>query len=49
MRRRDKVRACAQGIDAIGSGGGRQLARMAMHRRNPRRVLAALRSLLTDA
>ncbi len=49
MRSRDNMRACAQGIDAMGREEAAYWLGMAMHRRNPRRVLAALRLLLTDA
>ena len=49
MRSRDNMRACAQGIDAMGREEAAYWLGMAMHRRNPRRVLAALRLLLTEA
>jgi hypothetical protein len=49
MRSRDNMRACAQGIDTMGREEAAYWLGMAMHRRNPRRVLAALRLLLTEA
>jgi hypothetical protein len=49
MRSRDNMRACAQDIDAMGREEAAYWLGMAMHRRNPRRVLAALRLLLTEA
>ena len=48
MRSRDNVRAVAEGIEAMGREEAGYWLGMAMHRRNPRRVLTALRSLLTD-
>lgn len=48
MRSRDNVRAVAEGIEAMGREEASYWLGMAMHRRNPRRVLTALRSLLTD-
>jgi hypothetical protein len=49
MRSRDNMRACAQGIDAMGREEAAYWLGMTMHRRTPRRVLAALRLLLTEA
>lgn len=49
MRSRDKMRAVAEGIEAMGREEAAYWLGMAMHRRNPRRVLTALRYLLTDA
>jgi len=48
MRRRDNMRACAEGIAAMGREEAAYWLGMAMHRRNPRRVLMALRILLLD-
>lgn len=48
MRSRDNVRAVAEGIEAMGREEASYWLGMAMHRKNPRRVLTALRSLLTD-
>jgi hypothetical protein len=48
MRSRDNVRAVADGIEAMGQEEASYWLGMAMHRKNPRRVLSALRSLLTD-
>jgi hypothetical protein len=48
MRHADRMRACAEGIAAMGREEAAYWLGMAMHRRNPRRVLAALRFLLTD-
>jgi hypothetical protein len=48
MRSRDNVRAVTEGIEAMGREEASYWLGMAMHRKNPRRVLAALRSLLTD-
>lgn len=48
MRSRDNVRAVAEGIEAMGREEAAYWLGMAMHRRNPRRVLTALRFLLTD-
>ena len=49
MRNRDNMRAVTEGIKAM---EGEEIAYglgMAMHRKNPRRVLKALRVLLTEA
>lgn len=48
MRNRDSMRAVAEGIEAMGREEAGYWLGMAMHRRNPRRVLTALRYLLTD-
>lgn len=48
MRSRDNVRAVADGIEAMGREEASYWLGMAMHRKNPRRVLTALRFLLTD-
>jgi hypothetical protein len=48
MRSRDNMRAVAQGIELMGREEAAYWLGMAMHRRNPRRVLTALRYLLTD-
>ena len=48
MRNRDSMRAVAEGIETMGREEAGYWLGMAMHRRNPRRVLTALRFLLTD-
>ena len=48
MRSRDNMRAVAEGIDAMGHEEAAYWLGMAMHRKHPRRVLAALRFLLTE-
>ncbi|MDW8444256.1 MAG: hypothetical protein RML45_08075, partial [Acetobacteraceae bacterium] len=48
MRNRDAMRAVAEGIEAMTREEASYWLGMAMHRRNPRRVLTALRILLTD-
>ena len=48
MRNRDNMRVLAEGIDAMGREEAAYWLGMAMHRRNPRRVLTALRYLLTE-
>lgn len=48
MRSRDNMRAVAEGIEAMGREEAAYWLGMAMHRRNPRRVLTALRYLLTE-
>ncbi len=48
MRSRDNIRAVAEGIEAMGREEAGYWLGMAMHRKNPRRVLTALRFLLTD-
>ena len=47
MRSRDNMRAVAEGVEAMGREEAAYWLGMAMHRRNPRRVLTALRVLLT--
>lgn len=49
MRNRDKMLACVEGIEDMSREEAAYWLGMAMHRRNPRRVLAALRILLTEA
>ncbi len=46
MRSRERIMTVAEGIDAMGAQEAGYWLGMAMHRRNPRRVLAALRLLL---
>jgi len=48
MRSRDAMRTVAEGIEAMGREEASYWLGMAMHRRNPRRVLTALRYLMTD-
>ena len=48
MRSRDNMRAVAEGIEAMGREEAAYWLGMAMHRKNPRRVLTALRFLLTE-
>jgi hypothetical protein len=48
MRKRENMRAVAVGIEAMGREEAAYWLGMAMHRKNPRRVLTALRYLLTD-
>jgi len=48
MRNRDNMRAVAQGIEIMAREEAAYWLGMAMHRKNPRRVLMALRVLLTD-
>lgn len=48
MRSREAMRAVAEGIEAMGREEAAYWLGMAMHRKNPRRVLTALRFLLTD-
>ena len=47
MRSRDNMRAVADGIEAMGREEAAYWLGMAMHRKHPRRVLTALRFLLT--
>ena len=47
MRNREAMRAVAEGIEAMGPEEANYWLGMAMHRQNPRRVLTALRYLLT--
>ena len=48
MRRRESMRAVAEGIEAMSREEAAYWLGMAMHRKNPRRVLTALRTLLTE-
>lgn len=48
MRSREAMRSVAEGIEAMGREEASYWLGMAMHRKNPRRVLTALRFLLTD-
>ena len=48
MRNRDNMRAVAEGIEAMAREEAAYWLGMAMHRRRPRRVLTALRHLLTE-
>ena len=48
MRSRDNMRAVVEGIEAMGREEAAYWLGMAMHRRRPRRVLTALRMLLTE-
>jgi hypothetical protein len=47
MRSRENMRLVAEGIEAMGREEAAYWLGMAMHRKNPRRVLTALRFLLT--
>ena len=47
MRSRDNLRAVVEGIEAMGKEEAAYWLGMAMHRKNPRRVLSALRVLQT--
>lgn len=48
MRSRANMRACTEGIDAMGREEAAYWLGMAMHRRYPRRILMALRIVLID-
>lgn len=48
MRDRENMRLVAEGIDAMGKEEAAYWLGMSVHRKNPRRVLNALRILLTD-
>ena len=48
MRSRDNMRTVAEGIEAMGREEAAYWLGMAMHRKNPRRVLTVLRFLLTE-
>ncbi len=48
MRNREKMLACVEGIEAMSREEAAYWLGMAMHRKHPRRVLAALRLLLTE-
>ena len=47
MRSRDNLRAVVEGIESMGKEEASYWLGMAMHRKNPRRVLASLRMLLS--
>ncbi|MBL8783337.1 MAG: hypothetical protein JNJ59_00435 [Deltaproteobacteria bacterium] len=49
MRRRDSIGLCLAGIAGMAREEAAYWLGMAMHRKNPRRVLSALRMLLVDA
>ncbi|MHA6731233.1 DUF7680 family protein [Devosia sp. A369] len=48
MRNRDNMRLVAEGIEQMGREEAAYWLGMVMHRKNPRRVLAALRMIQTD-
>ena len=48
MRSRDNLRSVVEGIELMGKEEAAYWLGMAMHRKNPRRVLSALRILLTS-
>lgn len=48
MRDRNKIRAVAEGIEAMQREEAAYWLGMAMHRKRPRRILMALRTLLTE-
>ena len=48
MRNRDNMRLVSDGIEAMGKEEAGYWLGMSVHRKNPRRVLTALRILLTD-
>ncbi len=48
MRSRENMRTVAEGIEAMDREEAAYWLGMAMHRKNPRRVLASLRCLLTE-
>ena len=48
MRSRERMRAVAEGIEAMDREEAGYWLGMAMHRRNPRRILTALRVMLTE-
>ena len=48
MKSRNNMRAVAEGIEAMGREEAAYWLGMAMHRKNPRRVLRALRTLLPE-
>lgn len=49
MRSRDNLRSVVEGIEQMGKEEAAYWLGMAMHRKNPRRVLSALRILLTSS
>jgi hypothetical protein len=48
MRNRERMRECTEGIEEMGKEEAAYWLGMAMHRKNPRRVLTSLRYLLTE-
>jgi hypothetical protein len=48
MRNRENMRLVSEGVDAMGKEEAGYWLGMSIHRKNPRRVLTALRILLTD-
>ncbi len=48
MRSRENMVTCVEGIEAMGREEASYWLGMAMHRKNPRRVLASLRMLMKD-
>jgi hypothetical protein len=48
MRSRPRMRQVAEGVESMGKEEASYWLGMAIHRKNPRRVLTALRYLLTD-
>ncbi|HLI02725.1 MAG TPA: hypothetical protein VKU93_00530 [Terracidiphilus sp.] len=48
MKNADRIREVAEGVEAMGMEEAGYWMSMALHRPNPRRVLAALRMLLTS-
>lgn len=48
MRNRDNMRLVAEGIEQMGREEAAYWLGMVVHRKNPRRVLAALRMIMTD-
>jgi hypothetical protein len=48
MKNTDRIREVADGLEAMGNEEAGYWMSMALHRSNPRRVLAALRMLLTS-
>jgi hypothetical protein len=48
MKSRENTRAVAEGIEVMGHEESAYWLGMALHRMNPRRVLTALRYLMTD-
>jgi len=48
MRSRERMRSVTEGVEAMGREEAAYWLGMALHRRNPRRVLTALRYLLTS-
>jgi hypothetical protein len=48
MRNLDRIREVADGVEGMSREEASYWLGMAMHRKNPRRVLAALRTMLTS-